>query len=54
MNKNTTAAEGLINSLEQAIDYEKGKRIKGVKANTISVAPLPHYKNDKCEPEVKI
>jgi hypothetical protein len=53
MNKNITATEGLIKSLEQAIDYEKGKRIKGVKSNTITIVDLPHYKENKIKPENK-
>jgi len=42
-----TIAEGLISSLEQAIDYEKGIKVKGVKSNTVTVAPLTHYKGNR-------
>jgi putative transcriptional regulator len=45
--KNLTVGEGLISALEQAVDYEKGKKVKGVKSNKIIVAPLPHYKGKK-------
>jgi len=30
-----TVVEGLISSLEQAIDYEKGIKVKGVKSNAV-------------------
>jgi putative transcriptional regulator len=42
--KDITVGEGLIAALKQAIDYEKGKTVKGVKSTKISIAPLPHYK----------
>jgi putative transcriptional regulator len=42
--KDITVGEGLITALQQAIDYEKGKIIEGVKSTKISIAPLPHYK----------
>ena len=45
--KKLSVGEGLITALEQAIDFEKGKKVKGVKRNKISVAPLPHYKGNK-------
>jgi len=45
--KKLSVGEGLITALEQAVDYEKGKRVKGIKSNTIRVAPLPHYKGNK-------
>lgn len=45
--KNLSTGEGLITALEQAIDYEKGKEIKGVKTNKVAVAPLPHYTGNK-------
>jgi putative transcriptional regulator len=44
---NLTFGEGLIAALEQAVDYEKGKEVKGVKSRKISIAPLPHYKAPK-------
>jgi putative transcriptional regulator len=42
--KDMTVGEGLIAALQQAVDYEKGKQVKGVKSTKISIAPLPHYK----------
>ncbi len=45
--KDISVAEGLIHSLEDAIKYEKGKKVKGVKTNSISIAPLPDYKGNK-------
>ncbi len=45
--KDMAVGEGLITALEQAIDYEKGKNVKGVKSRKISIAPLPHYKAQK-------
>ena len=39
--KDMTVGEGLITALEQAIDYEKGKNVKGVKSRKISIAPYP-------------
>ena len=42
--KDLTIGENLINSLEEAIKYEKGKKVKGLKSHTITVAPLPDYK----------
>jgi len=42
--KDLTIAENLINSLEEAIKYEKGEKVKGLKSHTITVAPLPDYK----------
>jgi putative transcriptional regulator len=45
--KEMTVGEGLITALEQAVDYEKGKKITGVTSRKISIAPLPHYKAQK-------
>jgi putative transcriptional regulator len=45
--KDMTVGEGLITALEQAVDYEKGKDVKGVTSRKISIAPLPHYKANK-------
>ena len=45
--KDMTVGEGLITALQQAIDYEKGKTVKGVMSRKISIAPLPHYKAQK-------
>ena len=45
--KDMTVGEGLITALEQAVDYEKGKDVKGVRSRRISIAPLPHYKARK-------
>ena len=42
--KEMTVGEGLVAALQQAVDYEKGKHVKGVKSTKISIAPLPHYK----------
>ncbi len=42
--KNLTIGESIIDSLEEAIKYEKDQKVKGVKINTITVAPLPEYK----------
>ncbi len=42
--KDMSVGEGLITALRQAVDYEKGKEVKGVKTRTITVAPLPQYK----------
>lgn len=42
--KDLTIGENLINSLEEAIKYEKGEKVKGLKSHTITVAPLPDYK----------
>lgn len=41
--KDLTVGENLINSLEEAIKYEKGEKVKGLKSHTITVAPLPDY-----------
>ena len=38
-----SVGEGLITALEQAIEFEKGKRTKGTKITKVSIAPLPHY-----------
>jgi len=35
--------EGLITALEQAIEYEKGKKVPNVKTRTITIEPIPHY-----------
>jgi len=45
--KNLTIGEGIINSLEEAIKYEKDEKPKGAKTHTIIVAPLPEYKGAK-------
>jgi putative transcriptional regulator len=45
--KDMTVGEGLIAALRQAVDYEKGKKVTGVKSTKISIAPLPHYKAQK-------
>ncbi len=45
--KDMTVGEGLITALEQAIDYERGKPVKGVTSRKISIAPLPHYNAQK-------
>jgi putative transcriptional regulator len=42
--KDLTIGENLINSLEEAIKFEKGEKVKGLKSQTITVAPLPDYK----------
>ena len=42
--KELTIGESIINSLEDAIKHEKGKKVKGVKTHTLTVAPLPDYK----------
>ena len=42
-----TVGEGIITALEQAIDFEKGKEVRGVKSRKISIAPLPHFKAQK-------
>ena len=42
-----SVGEGIMTALEQAIDYEKGKEIKGVKVRKVSIAPLPSYKGEK-------
>lgn len=41
--KDLTIGENLINSLNEAIKYEKGEKVKGLKTYTITVAPLPNY-----------
>jgi len=41
--KDLTIGENLINSLEEAIKYEKGEKVKGLKSHTMTVAPLPDY-----------
>lgn len=43
-NDKSTVGENVITALRQAVDYEKGKDVKGIRKNSISVAPLPHYK----------
>jgi len=45
--KDLTVGEGLISALQQAVDYEKGKKVNGIKSTKISIAPLPHYKANK-------
>jgi putative transcriptional regulator len=45
--KNLSVAESLIHSLEEAVKYEKGKKVNGVKTNSITIAPLPDYKANK-------
>lgn len=42
--KDMTVGEGLITALEQAIDFEKGENVEGVKTRKLAIAPLPHYK----------
>ena len=42
-----STGEGLIAALEQAIDFEKDKKVEGVKTRKILVAPLPRYKGAK-------
>lgn len=42
--KSLTIGEGIINSLEEAIKFEKGEKPIGLKSHTISVAPLPNYR----------
>ncbi|MDQ1351300.1 MAG: putative transcriptional regulator [Acidobacteriota bacterium] len=45
--KDMSVGEGLINALEQAVDFEKGKKVKGVTTRKMSIAPLPEYKAPK-------
>jgi len=42
--KDMTVGEGLITALEQAVDYEKGKKVIGITSRKMSIAPLPDYK----------
>ena len=42
--KGLSTGEELITALEQAVEYEKGKKVKGVTRYKIKVKPLPHYK----------
>lgn len=42
--KDLSIGEGIISSLEEAIKYEKGEKIKGLKSHSYTVAPLPDYK----------
>jgi len=42
-----TVGESLIESLKQAVDYEQGKKVEGVRSRKISIAPLPHYSSSK-------
>lgn len=39
-----TVGEGIIEGLKQAVDYEKGKKAKGVRVRKYAVEPLPKYK----------
>ena len=39
-----STGEELMTALEQAVEYEKGKKVKGVRRYKIKVKPLPHYK----------
>lgn len=43
--KELTNAENLIKSLEEAVKYEKGEKVKGLRTHTITIAPLPDYLN---------
>lgn len=45
--KDMTVGEGLIVALQQAVDYEKGKEVKGVTTRKIEIAPVPHFKAPK-------
>lgn len=42
-----TVGESLITSLNQAIDFEKGKKVPGTTKNIVTLAPVPHYKANK-------
>lgn len=42
--KDLTIGESIISSLEEAIKYEKGKKIKGLKSHTINIASIPDYR----------
>ena len=37
----------VIKGLNEAIDYEKGKSVHGLKRTKISIAPLPHYNSTR-------
>jgi hypothetical protein len=39
--KEMTVGEGLITALKQAIDYERGEHVEGVKARTASTRRQP-------------
>ncbi len=41
--KDLTIGENLINSLEEAIKFENGEKVKGIKSHFITVAPLPDF-----------
>jgi putative transcriptional regulator len=36
-----------MKGLNEAIDYEKGKTVPGLKKLKISIAPLPHYNSSR-------
>ena len=38
--------ENVVDGLNQAIEYEKGK-LKGVKTRRVTITPLPHYSGKK-------
>ncbi len=35
--------DSLVNGLKQAVDYEKGKKVKGVSVRKVTVKPVPNY-----------
>ncbi len=35
--------KSIITGLNQAIDYEKGKLLKGVRKRRVTITPIPHY-----------
>ena len=43
-NKNFTS---IITGLKQAIDYERGKKVEGLKRHKVSIAPLAVYDSNK-------
>ena len=45
--KNTKIYSSIIKGLNEAINYEKGKSVHGLKRSKISIAPIPKYNSSK-------
>jgi putative transcriptional regulator len=45
--KKNKVYSSIIKGLNEAIDYEKGTHIKGIKRRKVTISPLPHYSSLK-------
>ncbi len=45
--KKSDVYSSVIKGLNEAIDHEKGKRVKGVRKKKVTISPLPHYSSLK-------